>query len=201
MRPAPLEVGPVVLENTWVRLEPLNLQSHQKGFLEAIEQDPDLLHWFPDPARDRAQMLAYMEELLRLQDSGLAYPWATIEKASGLVVGGTGFLNIDCVHHRLEIGHTWISPLWQRTLVNTQVKLLQLTHAFESLGCNRVEFKTDSLNLKSQRAIARLGAREEGTFRNHMIVADGRIRHTVYFSVTAEEWPEVKAELSSRSGQ
>jgi N-acetyltransferase len=97
----------------------------------------------------------------------------------------------------VEIGWTWVAPAWQRTGVNTEAKYLLLRHAFETLGCMRVELKTDSLNEKSRNAILRIGAREEGTFRNHMITASGRIRHTVYFSILDAEWPAVKARLQT----
>jgi RimJ/RimL family protein N-acetyltransferase len=112
-------------------------------------------------------------------------------------VGSTGYLNIDRQHRRLEIGGTWIAPEWQRTACNTEAKLLQLTHAFETLGCNRVEFKTDSLNERSRAALLRIGATEEGTFRNHMVMPDGRLRHSVYFSVIESEWPRVRVRLEA----
>lgn len=101
-------------------------------------------------------------------------------------------------HHRLEIGWTWVAPAWQRSAVNTEAKYLLLRHAFETLGCMRVELKTDSLNERSRAAILRIGAREEGIFRNHMITSTGRIRHTVYFSIIDSEWPDVKARLQNK---
>lgn len=102
------------------------------------------------------------------------------------------------MHHRVEIGWTWVAREWQRTAINTEAKYLLLKHAFERLGCIRVELKTDSLNERSRAAILRIGAREEGTFRNHMIAASGRIRHTVYFSIVDSEWAAVKARLEAR---
>ena len=137
----------------------------------------------------------------RRKPQGLAdllLPFALIEKSTGRAIGSTRYGNIDRTHHRVEIGWTWVAPTWQRTAVNTEAKYLLLRHAFETLGCIRVELKTDSLNEKSRNAILRIGAREEGTFRNHMITASGRIRHTVYFSVLDSEWPEVKSRLQSR---
>jgi RimJ/RimL family protein N-acetyltransferase len=107
-------------------------------------------------------------------------------------------MNIDKTHHRVEIGSTWIGREWQRTAVNTEAKYLLLRHAFETLGCLRVELKTDSLNDKSRAAILRIGAKEEGIFRNHMITSSGRVRHTVYFSVVDSEWPGVKARLERK---
>jgi RimJ/RimL family protein N-acetyltransferase len=121
--------------------------------------------------------------------------FVTVAKAIGRVVGSTSYLNIDRQHRRVEIGGTWTTPAWQRSAINTEAKYLQLRHAFETLGCIRVEFKTDALNSKSRQALARIGATEEGTFRNHMIMPDGRIRHSVYFSITDDEWPRVKAHL------
>ena len=125
-------------------------------------------------------------------------PFALIEKSIGCVVGCTRYANIERTHHRLEIGWTWVGRQWQRTAVNTEAKYLLLRHAFETLKCMRVELKTDSLNDRSRAAILRIGAREDGTFRNHMITASGRIRHTVYFSIIDSEWPSVKAELEAK---
>ena len=114
------------------------------------------------------------------------------------MIGSTRYGNIDRVHHRVEIGWTWVARAWQRTAMNSEAKYLLLQHAFVTLGCNRVELKTDSLNAKSRAAILRIGARQEGIFRNHMITSSGRIRHTVYFSVIDSEWPEVRANLEQR---
>jgi RimJ/RimL family protein N-acetyltransferase len=106
-------------------------------------------------------------------------------------------MSIDPPNRRLEIGSTWIAPKWQRTAINTEAKLLMLTYAFEELKSIRVEFKTDSLNTQSRTAIARLGAVEEGTFRNHMVTQGGRLRHSVYFSIIDSEWPAVKSRLET----
>ena len=119
---------------------------------------------------------------------------------SGSVVGSTRFLNLDPAHRRVEIGSTWVAPPWQRTSVNTEAKYLMLRHAFETLGCIRVELKTDALNQRSRAAIRRLGALEEGTFRRHMITASGRVRDSVYYSILAEEWPAVRERLEARLG-
>jgi RimJ/RimL family protein N-acetyltransferase len=148
--------------------------------------------------RTSDDMRAYIEEALLAQASGTALPFATVEQASGRVIGSTRYANIEATHRRLEIGWTWIAPRWQRTAVNTEAKYLMLRHAFETLGCQRVEFKTDSLNERSRNAILRLGAKEEGTFRNHMIAYTGRVRHSVYFSIIETEWPEVKARLEEK---
>jgi RimJ/RimL family protein N-acetyltransferase len=114
------------------------------------------------------------------------------------VIGSTRFMNMDLAHRRVEIGSTWIAPAWQRTAVNTEAKYLMLCHAFERWGCLRVELKTDSLNQKSRNAILRLGAKEEGTLRQHMVTWDGRRRDSVYFSILDTEWPEVKRELETK---
>ncbi|MEX1276209.1 MAG: GNAT family protein, partial [Bacteroidota bacterium] len=119
-------------------------------------------------------------------------------RSSGTVVGSTRFANIERTHRRLEIGWTWVARAWQRTPINTEAKYLMLTHAFETLGCIRVELKTDSLNEKSRKAMLRIGAKEEGTLRNHMITQEGRIRHSVYYSITNDEWPGVKRLLEEK---
>jgi RimJ/RimL family protein N-acetyltransferase len=131
-------------------------------------------------------------------ESGQGVTFVTVDLAADRPVGATSFLNMDRLNRKLEIGGTWIAPEWQRTPCNTEAKYLQLRHAFEDLAAVRVEFKTDSLNERSRAALLRIGAREEGTMRNHMIVLPGgRRRHSVYFSVIAEEWPEVRVHLES----
>ncbi|MBP1601939.1 MAG: Acetyltransferase, family, partial [Acidobacteria bacterium] len=116
------------------------------------------------------------------------------------VVGSTRFANIDRANRRVEIGWTWVSPPWQRSFVNTEAKYLMLKHAFEVMRCIRVEFKTDSLNQRSRAALLRLGAKEEGTLRNHMITSTGRYRHSVYFSIIDSEWPDVKRSIELEQG-
>ena len=121
--------------------------------------------------------------------------WVTVSRELDADVGATSYLNIDNRNRKLEIGGTWIAPQWQRMACNTEAKYLQLRLAFETLGCLRVELKTDSLNERSRAALLRIGAVEEGTMRNHIIMPDGRFRHSVYFSVIDSEWPSVKARL------
>jgi len=140
-------------------------------------------------------MKKYIETAMEEYARGRALPFAIIERSSGRAVGSTRFGNIETSHRRVEIGWTWIARQWQRTVVNTEAKYLLLSHAFETLGCIRVEFKTDSTNNRSRNALARIGAKEEGVMRNHMIVPGGRIRHSVYFSIVDSEWPEVKKNL------
>jgi N-acetyltransferase len=196
MTPGAMRVEPVVLEGTLVRLEPL-LRTHLAGLCE-VGLAEELWRWIPLPVRTAEDMAAYLDLALKEQANGDSLPFAQIEKKSGKVIGSTRYMNIEKTHHRVEIGCTWIGPEWQRTAVNTEAKYLLLRHAFETLGCLRVELKTDSLNAKSRAAILRIGAKEEGTFRNHMITSTGRVRHTVYFSVVDSEWPEVKTRLEGR---
>ncbi|MBV9209818.1 MAG: GNAT family N-acetyltransferase [Acidobacteria bacterium] len=189
-------VEPVTLEGAHVRLEPLSLE-HQAGLCE-VGLDKDLWRWIPHPVTTPAEMRAYIETALEGEARGSFLPFATIEKSSGRVIGSTRYGNIDRENNRLEIGWTWVARPWQRTAVNTEAKYLMLRHAFETLGCMRVEFKTDSLNERSRNAILRLGATEEGIFRNHMLTSTGRIRHTVYFSIIDSEWLTVKAGLEGK---
>jgi RimJ/RimL family protein N-acetyltransferase len=190
-----MEVEPVTLEGRHVRLEPLVLAHYAD--LCAAGLDEELWRWIPKPVRTPEEMQVYIETALRAQAEGSALPFATVDRISGRAIGSTRFAAIDRANRRLEVGWTWIAPDWQRTAVNTEAKYLMLRHAFETLGAMRVELKTDSLNERSCRAILRLGAVAEGTFRNHMLTASGRIRHTVYFSIVDDEWPAVKARLES----
>ena len=187
---------PVTLEGRYVRLEPLSLH-HLDGLAE-VGLDSDIWRWTTSIVRTREEMLAMIEEAAAARERGLAIPFATVERASGRPVGSTRFGNIDPANRRVEIGWTWIAPPWQRTAINTEAKLLMLRHAFEALGCIRVELKTDALNARSRAAIARLGATEEGTLRRHAITATGRVRDTVYYSILEEEWPDVRARLERR---
>jgi RimJ/RimL family protein N-acetyltransferase len=191
-----MAIAPATLEGRYVRLEPLTAE-HTKGLAE-IGLDEDLWRWIPTPVRTMEEMSAYVQTALKEQANGSALPFALIERASGRVIGSTRYGNIDRAHYRVEIGWTWVARQWQRSAINTEAKYLLLRHAFETLKCIRVELKTDSLNERSRAAILRVGAREEGTFRNHMITASGRIRHTVYFSILDSEWPDVKARLESK---
>jgi RimJ/RimL family protein N-acetyltransferase len=191
-----MKIEPVTLEGRHIRLEPLTLEHHPQ--LCEVGLDEDLWRWIPFPVRTPAEMRIYIEMALKTQTEGTALPFATLERASGKVIGSTRFGNIDTINRHVEIGWTWIGRNWQQTMVNTEAKYLMLCHAFEILGCLRVEFKTDSLNQQSRNAIARIGAKEEGLFRNHMITASERIRHSVYYSIIDSEWPEVKAGLEEK---
>ena len=188
-----MRVAPLTLEGRYVRLEPLT-QGHVEA-LSAVGLDADLWRWIPVPVRTREEMAAYVETALREQASGMALPFVQVEKSSGRVIGSTRYGNIERVHHRLEIGWTWVGRDWQRTAVNTEAKYLMLRHAFEVWQCFRVELKTDALNQRSRNAILRIGAKEEGTLRRHVITWTGRVRDSVYFSILDSEWPAVKADL------
>ncbi|MGI9078476.1 MAG: GNAT family N-acetyltransferase [Gemmatimonadaceae bacterium] len=188
--------SPVVLEGMFVRLEPLGV-AHLEGLCK-VGMDEELWRWTTASVLSRDAMRRYIETALAWQAAGTATPFATIERKSASVLGSTRFANIDPANRRLEIGWTWVARPWQRTAVNTEAKLLMLTHAFEVLQCLRVEFKTDALNERSRAALRRIGATEEGTLRKHLITESGRVRDSVYFSILDSEWPAVKARLAQR---
>lgn len=194
----PMRLTPVTLNGHHVCMVPLSLTHHEP--LCAIGLDDELWRWTTATIKTPEEMRAYLETALREQAEGKSLPFATTEKHTGRVVGCTRFGNIDRANRRVEIGWTWVGRNWQRTAVNTEAKYLMLQHAFEILSCIRVEFKTDALNERSRAALLRLGAKEEGTFRNHMITDTGRLRHSVYFSITDSEWPEIKARLHKKLG-
>ena len=192
------EVTPVTLEGQVVRLEPLRLE-HASQLWDVMKNDvEEIFRWIPYMVRSAEDSRNFVEMVLAEQERKVSLPFATVERSSGKVVGSTRFMNIDIANRHVEIGSTWIAPPWQRTAVNTEAKYLMLRHAFETWKCMRVEFKTDSMNEKSRKAILRLGAKEEGTFRKHMLIWNGRIRDSVYFSILDTEWPEVKAGLEAK---
>ena len=191
-----MQIGPVTLEGQHVRLEPVSL-AHVPT-LWRVGAYEEIWRYIPYAVHSEDEMRAYVEAELAKQHAGLVVRFTTIAKAIAEPVGSTSYLNIDRQHRRLEIGGTWITPAWQRSPINTEAKYLQLRHAFETLGCIRVELKTDFLNAKSRAAILRLGAQQEGIFRHHMITESGRVRDTVYFSILADEWPAVKDNLERK---
>jgi N-acetyltransferase len=191
-----VNLNPVTLEGAHARLEPLT-ESHLDA-LCVVGLDPELWKWIPIQVLDREQMQRFIRAQLGEQERGLSIPFVTVDRAANQVVGMTRFMNIDAPNKRLEIGSTWIAKPWQRTAINTEAKFLMMRYAFETLNCNRVELKTDSLNTQSRNAILRIGARQEGIFRSHMVTWSGRLRDSVYFSVIAPEWPGVKAALEAR---
>jgi N-acetyltransferase len=163
----------------------------------AKEHLVDLFQWIPYRLESLEDFKKFNSQVLDEQARGLSVPFATVERSSGQVVGATRFMNMDLANRKVEIGSTWIAPRWQRTEVNTEAKYLMLCQAFEVWKCLRVELKTDALNQRSRNAILRLGAKEEGTLRKHMLVYNGRPRDSVYFSILDTEWPAVKARLAS----
>lgn len=191
-----MEVERVVLEGETVRLEPLT-DAHV-GPLCEVGLDPRLWEWIPVAVCEPGDMRKYVELALGAEAAGAALPFATVDKRSGRVIGSTRFMAIERTHRRVEIGSTWLAVPWQRTAANTEAKYLMLKHAFEMLGCIRVELKTDLLNTRSRQAILRIGAKEEGVLRRHLITSSGRIRDTVYFSIIREEWPAVRADLERK---
>ena len=191
-----MNLTPVTLEGRHVRLEPL-AQTHHAA-LCAVGLDPDLWELIPYRVTTPEEMAAYIQTALNLQAAGSAVPFATVHAPTGQVVGSTRYMNIDPANRRVEIGATWIAQPWRRTAVNTEAKYLMLRHAFETLGCIRVELKTDALNQRSRNAIRRIGATEEGTLRQHIITWSGRLRDSVYFSILDSEWPRVKRDLEQK---
>ncbi len=194
-----MPLTPVTLEGKYIWLEPLSMSHHAQ--LCEVGLDPAIWTWIYPPALTADAMRTFIESGLKAHAAGTALPFATIEKSSGKAVGSTRFGNVDMDNRRVEIGWTWIAPKWQRTAVNTEAKYLMLRYAFEGLKCMRVELKTDALNERSRAAILRVGAKQEGIFRKHMLAANGRIRDTVYFSITDDEWPAVAAGLLSKMQQ
>ncbi|HEY2843414.1 MAG TPA: GNAT family protein [Bryobacteraceae bacterium] len=187
---------PTTLEGRDVRLEPL-ATAHLDA-LCAIGLDPELWELIPYRVTTREEMAAYIRSALNAQQAGTALPFATIDGATGQVIGSTRYMNIDAANRRVEIGATWLAAPWRRTAVNTEAKYLMLRHAFETLNCVRVELKTDALNQRSRDAIRRIGAVEEGILRQHIVTWSGRLRDSVYFSVLDSEWPRVKLDLEKK---
>jgi RimJ/RimL family protein N-acetyltransferase len=188
-------VEPVVLEGARIRLEPLAPEHLADLLLVAL--DPALWQWTIMGPQDEVGLRHWFDAALANAEAGIERPFATIDQVSGRAIGSSRFLSIAPEHRRLEIGWTWVATAFQRTGANREVKLLQLTHAFETLGANRVEFKTHARNERSRTALAGIGATFEGIFRNHMIMPDGSIRDSAYFSVIAEEWQAVKTGLQA----
>jgi RimJ/RimL family protein N-acetyltransferase len=166
----------------------------------AVGLDPELWNMTLANVQTREEMRSYIEAALTAQEQGTALPFVIVERATGTIVGSTRYMNIDRPNRKLEIGSTWVAKRWQRTAVNTEAKYQLLRHAFEELGCVRVEFKTDVLNAQSRAALLRIGAKEEGILRKHQITQTGRVRDSVYYSIIDTEWPEVKRRLEEKLG-
>jgi RimJ/RimL family protein N-acetyltransferase len=190
-----MDVKPVTLTGRFVRLEPLS-EAHVPD-LAAVGQDDSIWAYIPYlPVHSQADMLAWVRELLARQARGTDLPFAVVLRESGRAIGASRYLDIQLAYRAVEIGGTWYGRAFQRTAVNTESKYLMLSHAFDDLGCVRVQLKTDLRNERSQRAIERLGAVREGVLRHNMIMPDGHLRDSVYYSILAEEWPGVKARLA-----
>jgi RimJ/RimL family protein N-acetyltransferase len=186
----------VILEGLRVRLEPLEA-GHAEALVAAAD-DGELWRSTVTVVPSRETIARYVARALEERANGRQYPFVIFHKASARVIGTTRYMNIEEAHRGREIGSTWIGASHQRSGVNTECKLLLLAHAFEQLGCIRVEFKTDVLNVQSREAILRLGAKEEGILRNHMIMPGGRLRDSACYSIVAAEWPSVRRRLEER---
>lgn len=193
----PFDPRPITLEGNSIRLEPLST-SHAADLL-AAGRDPGIWTYLPRaPVQHVADVQDWIGASLAASENGLQVPFAIIHKASGRAAGSTRFMDISRPNRNLEIGWTWIAPEFQRSAVNTECKYLLLRHAFEELNAVRVQLKTDARNIQSQRAIERIGAVREGVLRKHIVLWDGYIRDTVYFSIIESEWAAVKTRLESR---
>lgn len=189
-----MEIAPVTLTGSVVRLEPLS-GKHVPDLTVAAHDERIwryMLYVYPD---NEEKMLTWVHDILARQAAGTDLAFTIIHRASGRAIGATRYLEIRPEHRGLEVGGTWYATEFQRTAVNTECKYLLLKHAFEVLGCIRVQFKADARNLRSLRAIERLGAAREGVLRNHYILQDGGYRDSVYFSILDREWPKVKERL------
>jgi len=186
-------VRPVTLESERLRLEPLS-HAHLDGLLAAAA-DGELWNLRITSVPEPQDTAAYIETALKQYEQGHRLAFAVIDKASGKVLGTSSYHDIVPAVERLEIGFTWYAKSVQRSHVNTTVKLMLMTHAFETLGAKLVGWRTDNFNFASQRAIERLGAKRDGVLRHHALRRDGTVRDTVMYSLTLGEWPEVKAQL------
>ncbi|MGG0938286.1 GNAT family protein [Brevibacillus centrosporus] len=188
-----LNIAPVTLEGKYVRLEPLR-HAHIEGIWEAGRYE-NIWTYMSVKIDQLQDAVSFVETALRNEEEGIELPFAIIGQEDGKVIGSTRFLNIARKDRGLEIGFTWLTPSVWKSVINTECKYLLMRHCFEQLGCIRVQLKTDSRNLNSQRAIARIGGVREGVLRNHMILPDGYVRDSVYFSITNTEWQNVQEKL------
>ena len=192
----PLSVDPVTLEGEHVRLVPLERGHVDKLWPVAAEER--LWRWIPFPIRTRDDLAEYVATAIAGREAGHMLAFATVERSTGRLIGSSRFGNIVPADFRAEIGWTWVGVPWQRSAVNSEAKLLMLDHAFGAWHCHRVEFKTDSLNQQSRAGLLGIGATFEGIFRNHMVTHTGRLRHSAWYSITDDEWPEVRRRLVAR---
>ena len=193
-----MKLEPITLEGKYVRLEPLGMQ-HQEGLCNAI-RDGELWKLFVTLVPHPDNIDQFIEDAIQAHENGDGLTFVTIDKETNQVAGSTRYMKTNLAYQRTEIGYTFLGKRWQKTRINTEAKLLMLRHAFDTLGFNRVEFLTDYLNTTSRQAILRLGAKEEGILRNHMIMPDGRVRDSVIFSIIKNEWPGIQQHLSAKLG-
>ena len=189
-------LAPRILEGRTVRLEPLTTGHIPR--LAPVAYDPDLWQWTTSRIAQERDLRAYVDDALASQRAGTALPFCIVARETGDAIGSSRFGNYDASNRKVEIGWSWVARAWQRTCANPEAKRLLLDYAFGELECLRVEFKTDALNARSRGALLKLGAKEEGILRSHMITYTGRRRDSVYFSILVEEWPDVRRRLDER---
>ncbi len=193
------ELTPITLQGRYVRLEPLS-QDHVQG-LAAVGIDDEIWRLLPyGLMRSEDDIRRWVQTILRHAAEGTDLPFTVFHLASGRVAGATRYMEIRPSHRGLEIGGTWYGAEFRRTVVNTEAKYLLLKYAFEDLKCIRVQLKTDVRNVRSQQAIERIGARREGVLRNHMILPDGTVRDSAYYSILDTEWPAIRDKLELKLG-
>lgn len=185
-----------VLDGVRIRLEPLTL-GHLAG-LEAVAFDDRIWRYMPTRVKTPGDLRAWVEAALLAEAAGTVMPWVTILKAGNRAIGSTRFIDLDMTHKTTELGSTWLAPKFHGSGLNAEAKLLQLRYGFEELRLNRIALKTHHENLQSQAAMRKIGAMEEGTFRNHYVMPNGSARHSVWFSVIREDWPRVRSLLEER---
>jgi RimJ/RimL family protein N-acetyltransferase len=188
-----MKFTPIILEGNLVRLEPLSAQ-HKQGLCDAIH-DGELWNLFVTLVPHPDNIDTFFSNALTTFDNDEGFAFAIIDKRTYKIAGSTRFMKANLPNKRVEIGFTFLGKSWQKTHINTEAKLLMLTHAFEAMEMNRVELLTDYLNTNSRKAILRLGAKEEGILRNHMLMPDGRVRDSVLYSLIKNEWLGVKQNL------
>ncbi|WP_025115579.1 GNAT family N-acetyltransferase [Lysinibacillus fusiformis] len=189
----------IALENEIVKLKPLELND-LSGILEAASY-PEIWSHMSTTIEKMVDVNNFVENALLMRRNKTEFPFVIVDKKTGEIIGSTRFMDIDDAHQRVEIGTTWLTPAYWRTAINTNCKYLLLQYCFEILHLQRVQIKTDHENSRSQKAIERIGATKEGVLRNHMIRKDGTTRHTVMYSITLEEWPQVKIHLKQLLGE
>lgn len=189
-------LGPITLEGRFIRLEPLRA-GHSAGLLEPAS-NPELWRWFPVDLGKEAEMDRWVAAAIASENAGSEYAFCVVGRQSGNPIGSTRYLDIDRTNRSVEIGWTWYGRSEWGSRVNPESKLLLLTHAFEEWGAHRVYLKTDSLNERSRAAIEGIGGRFEGILRKHRIRRDGSFRHSAYYSILDDEWPDSKAQLQTR---